>query len=164
MDAPAGQLPDEPCFYCSKQQIAALGALTCTGDIFQQPVEFCAREVGVDHKAGFCPEYLGQSLFLEAVTVFACAAALPDDGVVNRLAGMLIPHDGGLALVCDADGGNVGGGCTDLLHGLNGNAKLCCPDFICIVLNPAGLWEVLREFALCDAAHFAVLVKQNTAI
>src|SRR5207244_11465518 len=35
------------------------------------------------------------------------AAILPDDGVVDRLAGRAVPHDRGLALVGDADGGDV---------------------------------------------------------
>ena len=37
-------------------------------------------------------------------------AALPDDGVGDRLAGRLVPQHGRLALVGDADGGEVGGG------------------------------------------------------
>jgi hypothetical protein len=35
------------------------------------------------------------------------AAVLPDDGVVDRLAGAAVPQHRGLALVGDADGGDV---------------------------------------------------------
>jgi hypothetical protein len=35
------------------------------------------------------------------------AGVLPDDRVVDRLAGELVPHHGGLALVGDADGGDL---------------------------------------------------------
>jgi len=32
------------------------------------------------------------------------------------------------------------------------------------MLDPAGLRKVLGEFALCDAAHFAVLIEENAAV
>jgi hypothetical protein len=37
------------------------------------------------------------------------------------------------------------------------------PDFIGIVLNPAGLREVLREFALGGGDWLAMAVKENGA-
>ena len=46
------------------------------------------------------------------------AAVLPDDGVVDRPAGGAVPQHGGLALVGDADGGNVGGAAAGRRQGL----------------------------------------------
>ena len=160
----ARQLPDEPRFDRAEQQLAALRTLACAGDVFKQPVYLRAGEIGIDDKAGLGPEAVRQALGLEAVAVFTCAAALPDNGVVDGFACDLIPDNGGFALVGDADGSDVGGSCTDLLHGLDGYAKLCRPDLICIVFDPAGLRKVLGEFALRDAAHFAALVEENAAI
>ena len=164
MDLAARQLPDEPRFDCAEQQLAALCALACAGDVFKQPVYLRAGEIGVDDEAGLGPEAVRQALGLQAVAVFARAAALPDDSVVDGLACDLIPDDGGFALVGDADGRDVGGSCADLLHGLDGYAKLRSPDLICVVLDPAGLRKVLGEFALRDAAHFAALIEENAAI
>ena len=164
MDLAARQLPDEPRFDCAEQQLAALCALACAGDVFKQPVHLRAGEIGVDDEAGLGPEAVRQALGLQAVAVFARAAALPDDSVVDGLACDLIPDDGGFALVGDADGRDVGGSCADLLHGLDGYAKLRSPDLICVVLDPAGLRKVLGEFALRDAAHFAALIEENAAI
>ena len=147
-----------------EQQLAALCALACAGDVFKQPVHLRAGEIGVDDEAGLGPEAVRQALGLQAVAVFARAAALPDDSVVDGLACDLVPDDGGFALVGDADGRDVGGSCADLLHGLDGYAKLRSPDLICVVLDPAGFRKVLGEFALRDAAHFAALIEENAAI
>ena len=160
----ARQLPDEPRFDCAEQQLAALRTLTRAWDVFEQPVDLRAGEIGVDDEAGLGAEAFRQTLGLQTVAVFARAAALPDDGVVDGLACDLIPDDGGLALVGDADGSDVGGSRADLLHGLDGYAKLRSPDLICVVLDPAGLRKVLGEFALRDAAHFAALIEKNAAI
>ena len=164
MDFAAGQLPDEPGLDSAEQQLAALCALACAGNVLKQPVQLGTGEVGVDDEAGLGAEGVGQALGLERVAVFARAAALPDDGVVDGLACDLIPDDGGLALVGDADGSDVGGSRADLLHGFDGYAKLRSPDLICVVLHPAGLGENLGELPLRDAAHFAALIEKNAAI
>ena len=44
------------------------------------------------------------------------AAVLPDDGVVDRLAGGAVPEHRGLALIGDADAGDVSGGKPRLRH------------------------------------------------
>ena len=119
VDLAARQLPDEPRLDRAEQQLAALRTLTRAGDVFEQPVDLRAGEIGVDDEASLGAEGIGQALGLERVAVFARPAALPDDGVVDRLAGDLIPDDRGLALVGDADGGDVGGSRADLLHGLD---------------------------------------------
>ena len=119
MDLAARQLPDEPRLDRAEQQLAALRTLTRAGDVFEQPVDLRAGEIGVDDEAGLGAEGIGQALGLERVAVFARPAALPDDGVVDGLTGDLIPDDRGLALVGDADGGDVGGSRADLLHGLD---------------------------------------------
>ena len=68
------------------------------------------------------------------------AAVLPDDGVVDRLAGAAVPDHHGLALVGDADGGDVGGGKPGVGQGLPRGGDDGCPDFLRIVLHPAGSW------------------------
>ena len=156
VDLAARQLPDEPRLDRAEQQLAALCALTGAGDIFEQPVDLCAGEVGVDDEAGLGAEGIGQALGLERVAVFARPAALPDDGVVDGLTGDLIPDDRGLALVGDADGGDIGGSCADLLHGLDSYAKLRGPDLICVVLDPAGFRKVLGN-SRCETLHISPL-------
>ena len=67
------------------------------------------------------------------------APVLPDDGVVDRLAGGAIPDDRGLALVGDADAGDVLRAerrpcAIALAHGRDHGR----PDLLRIVLDPAG--------------------------
>ena len=76
------------------------------------------------------------------------AAILPDDGVVDRLAGGAVPHHDGLALVGDADAGQRPG--VELRAGQRAATDLdrCRPDFLGIVLDPAGLGKDLRQLLL----------------
>ena len=66
-----------------------------------------AGEVGVDHEAGAFADEGFVAVALQAIAEIRGAAVLPDDRVVDRLAGLAVPDDGGLALVGDADGGDV---------------------------------------------------------
>ena len=84
--------------------------------------------------------------------------------MVDRLAGVAVPHDGGLALVGNADGGDILGGGTNLVHGREGHAQLGGPDLVGIMLDPARFREILGEFFLGHAANFAVVVKQDAAV
>ena len=47
------------------------------------------------------------------------------------------------------------------LERLDGHVALARPDFLGIVLDPAGLRKVLLEFALSDGDDFAGLVEDN---
>ena len=67
------------------------------------------------------------------------ASVLPDDGIVHRLAGLAIPHDGGLALVRNADGGQVRGVETALGQSLRDHGLGAAPDFLRVMLDPTGM-------------------------
>ena len=107
MDLAAGQLPDQPSLDRAKEQVAPLGPRTHAGLIVQNPFQLGCRKIGVNDKTGLFPDLIGQALRLERIAVFACAAALPYDGMADRLAGVAVPDDRCLALVCNANGGNV---------------------------------------------------------
>ena len=51
----------------------------------------------------------------------------------------------------------------DLLHGLDGYAKLRSPDLICVVLDPAGLRIILPKRLLRVSADTAIAPEQNGA-
>lgn len=67
---------------------------------------------------------------------------LPHDGVVNRLAGGLVPHHRRFALVGDADGGDVMPGQVRL--GQRGADDLAgvVPDLGGVMLNPAACGKI----------------------
>ena len=81
------------------------------------------------------------------------ARVLPDDGVVPRTAGLRIPHDRRLALVGDADGGQIA-------SGQSGRAQRAGDHFVHargnldrIVLDPAGARKNLPVLDL-TTRHF----------
>ena len=81
----------------------------------------------------------------------------------DGFAGLFIPDYRGLALVGDADGGNVLRGDRELVHGRAGNFLGNFPDFVGIMLHPARLWENLTELLVGNGADVAGMVKQNAA-
>ena len=164
MDFSAGELPDEPGLHGAEEQLSPLGPLPGAGDVVQDPLELGAGEVGVHHQPGLPADGVGMAGGLELIAVAAGPAALPDDGVAHRLAGGLVPDDGGLPLVGDADGGDIGGGSADLAHGLHRDAQLGGPDLIGVVLHPAGFGKDLGKFLLGRAAHLPLLVKEDAAV
>ena len=164
MSLAAGQLPDQPGFDGAEEQIAGLCLFTGTGNVLQDPAQLGAGEVCVDDQTGLGAEGVGQALFLQAVAVLGSTAALPDDGVADGLAGGLVPDDGGFALVGDADGGDVSSGGADVGHGLLSNFHLDAPDFVGVMLDPAGLGEELGELLLGNGDHLACFIKENAAV
>ena len=76
-------------------------------DVAQQPLDLGAREVGVDDQAGALADQLGRARPRAARRSGRGAAVLPDERVVDGLAGLGVPGDDGLALVGDPDPGEV---------------------------------------------------------
>ena len=164
MDLATGELPDQPGLHGAEEQIAPLCFFPCAGDIFQNPAELGAGEIGIDHEACFLPDGVGEAFRLQGITIFAGPAALPHDGVAHGLAGGFVPDDGGFPLVGDADGGDVRGVGADDGHGLFRHLQLGGEDLVCVVFHPAGPGEDLGEFLLSHGADFAGVVEQNAPV
>ena len=107
MDVSSGEVPDQPGVHRSEAQFSRLGLGTCARHVFQDPADFGRAEIGVQDEPGLLAYELRQVLFLETVAILRRPAVLPYDGIVNRLAGLRIPDNRRLALVSDADTGNV---------------------------------------------------------
>src|SRR5439155_22209749 len=79
------------------------------------------------------------------------AAILPDDRVVDRLAGAAVPDDGGLALIGDADRRHIAGADAGARHrgarGRHGGR----PDAGRVVLDMAGRWKDLLKLKLRES-------------
>ena len=164
MHLAAGQLPDQPGLHGAKHQLPGLGLFPRAFHIVQDPLQLGGGEVGINNQSGLFPNHLGVAFGFQLVAVFAGAAALPHNSVIDRLTGVAVPHDGGLALVGDADSGNILGSGTDLVHGRERYAQLGSPNLVGIMLDPARLGEILGKFFLGHAANFAVVVKQDAAV
>ena len=134
----------------AERQLAALGFFTCARYVFQNPLELRARKISVEHEARLLLDHRCQPARLEPVTRARRTSILPDDGVADRLARSAIPHHRRLALVRDADGGDVRRTQARAIQRLVRCLNLRGPDFLRIVLHPARLWKNLPELLLRD--------------
>ena len=91
------------------------------------------------------------------------APVLPDDRACDRLAGVAIPEDDGFPLIGDTDCRDVRRRGARLGQHSRDGFRLAGPDLARIVLDPAGLRKILREFPLRDGDCVAGLVEQDGA-
>ena len=87
------------------RQRALLRRGAAAGDVVEDPGDLGAGEIGIEDQAGLGRDLVLVAGALQRVAEVGGAAVLPDDGVVDRLAGAAVPHHRGLALVGDADAG-----------------------------------------------------------
>ena len=74
--------------------------------------------------------------------------------MVNRHAALAIPDHDGLALIGDADRGDVACRCTRRSERLFHAAQLRRPNLHRVMFDPACLRKDLRELVLRGTAHF----------
>ena len=159
MYSPLGQFPYQPGLDCSEKKIATLRLLPRSRYVIQDPFDLRSGKISIYHKTGFLAKTLSKTFGFEGITVLGGSATLPDDRMIDRIPGVLVPDNCGLTLVGDADCSNVGGFRADHIHGFYCYSKHACPDLIRVMLHPARLWEVLVKFTLCYAAHFTFFVE-----
>ena len=99
----------------------------------------------------------------EAGDVIGDAGVLPDDGVVDGFAGVAVPDESGLALVGDADGGDVGGKQVAGVEGFGDDEVGVAEDFKRVVLDPAGVGVDLAVFLLGAGDDVAGAVEDHEA-
>ena len=106
--AAAGQVPEQPAVDRAEGQLARLGALARAGHVVEDPGDLRPREVGRERQ----PDALAQAVGALA-RPRARARARPVRVSCQTIAlwsgspGLAVPHDGRLALVGDADRGDV---------------------------------------------------------
>src|SRR6266446_5013800 len=153
--AAAGQLPQEPRVDGAEGQLAARGTTTRVGGLVEDPRDLRPGEIGVQHQARAGPHHRLVTLGPQPVADGGGAAALPDDGAMERRAGGAVPDDRRLALVGDADGGEVVSGDARRAQRLPRRALDGRPEVLGIVLHPARPRIVLRDFRVAARAHGA---------
>ncbi|MNM67892.1 hypothetical protein D3C81_794360 [compost metagenome] len=163
MHLAVGELPDQPGVDSAEQQFAALGAFAAAFDMVEDPLQLGAGEVRVGDQPGAVADVVLQAVALELLADIHAAPALPDDGVVDRLAGVFVPYHGGFALVGDADRRHLVEADAGLGQGFHQGSALGGPDFHGVVLDPAGLWVDLGEFALGHTGDIGVVVEDDGA-
>ena len=125
----------------------------------EQPLDFRSRKIRIRNQTGRAADVPGQTVLHQSVHNIRCAAALPDDSVVNRPSGIFIPQDSRLALVGDADARHIGrrniGGRQHLEH----SCILRGPDFHRVLLAPSLVRIMLGQLVLPDGENILFAVK-----
>ena len=159
----AGQPPQQIRIHRAEQQFAAFGAGARARHMIENPCHLGAGEIRIDDQSGARGDLRFVTLCLELRADVRRAAILPDDGAMYRTAGGAIPHHRGLALIGDADGGDVRRRDVGLLHRLAAGRERGLPDIVGLVFDPARRREVLREFLLGDRGDRGVGAKHDGA-
>ncbi len=145
MDLAAGEVPDEPAVHRAAAKLPGLRPAPQARHHVQKPAELRAGEVSVQQQSRLFRHRLLQPVGPEPVTDGRRPAALPDDGVIDRLPRPGVPHHGGLPLVGDADGSDALGIDMGGVHRLGHRLALRGPDLHRVMLHPAGLGVDLPE-------------------
>ena len=85
---------------------------------------------------------------------------MPNDGMVDGLAGLAVPEDRGFPLVGDADGGDFGGLYPRRFQGLLACFLDRAPYLVGVVFDPTWLGKILGEFLVSASHHLAGVVEK----
>src|SRR5262249_29838008 len=154
-------LPDEPCVDGAEGELAARGALARAGNLVEEPRELGAAEVGIDDEAGALADQAFGADLAQVLAQPRGAPVLPHDCVRDRLAGLPVPDDGGLALVGDAHGQEISCGNSTFPQRVARHVALRREDLARVVLDPARLRKDLPELALSERDRAAGLVEDD---
>ena len=116
--------------------------------LLEQPLDLRPREVGVEHQAGALADQRLVAGLAQLVAALRGAPVLPDERAVQRLAGVRVPDDDGLALVGDADGLQLARSDARVVERLARDRARDLPDLRGVVLDPSRPREVLLELAV----------------
>ena len=159
----AGEVPDQPGVHGPKEHGAPLRALPSPLHMVEDPLDLGPREVRREGKPGLGPEAVLPPFGGEAVDDLVGAGVLPADRVVDRPAGVAVPHQGRLPLVGDPQSGQVGELEAGLLQGIRHHLEHVAEDLLRILLDPSGPGEELPVLLLGHRHDPAALVEQQAA-
>jgi hypothetical protein len=157
----AGEVPENPGVGRAEQQVAGIRLLAGALDVLEDPDDLGSREVGGERESDLGLEPLDASVGRETVDDVLRAGVLPDDGVVDGLAGVLVPHHRGLALVGDAHRLDVVTGDVGLRQRLSDDLARVAPDLLGVVLDPARLRQDLVVLHLSRRDDPALVVEDD---
>ena len=108
MHLSAGQPPEQERIDCAERQPACFGRRPRAINMIQQPRDLGAGKVRIKQQTGLLRHARLMTRGLQLGAVVRGPAILPDNGIMDGTAGFAIPENRRLALVGDADGGNIG--------------------------------------------------------
>ncbi len=155
--------PQQPRIDGAEQQIPALGAGAQVTIVVQQPTQLRSGEVRRERQTATREQNLVVEFGRDGRQQTRGPVVLPHDRAVRGLAGVAVPHDGGLALVGDAERHDLARFDVGVGEGLRDDPAHDLPDLGRVVLDPARPRVVLAVFALRDRDQPAVVVVDDAA-
>ena len=155
------QLPDEIRLHRAEQDLSPQCPFPDAGHMIQYPADLGGGEIGVQQQAGGGLNPLRKALLFQLLAQLCRPAALPDDGVIHRLAGIFVPQHRRLPLVGNADAYHLAR--PHRTQGVCRRPALRAPNVPRVVLHPAGLGIDLGEVILPHRGDLPPAVKQNGA-
>ena len=160
---PAGEVPDQPGVGVSEDRVAALCRRAHAVHVVEDPLDLAAGEVGGRWQARLATDHLAVALPLQRAGDPVGARVLPDDRVVVRPAGAPVPDHRRLALVGDAQRGEVADGAAVPVHRGLDHRRGAFPDLDRVVLDPAGTRQDLFVLELVLAHLVAAVIEDHEA-
>ncbi len=157
----AGEVPQQPRVDRPERQLTALGALARARHVLQDPRELRPGEVRRQRQPDVLAQAIGPVLAGELAHERGGARVLPDDRVADRLARAPVPHDARLALVGDADRGDVRGPRTRARERGVDHFPRAPPHLARVVLDPAGVGMDLLVLAALERPDLPVAIEQD---
>src|SRR5579863_2259404 len=158
-----GETPEEPGIDCAEGEFASISEAARAGHIVEDPGDLGCGEIGIDQKSRTLLDQPAVTLAAQLLAESGGAAILPDDGVADGTSCFAIPDDGCLALIGDADGGDVGRLRPGFGECFERNGNLRKSNLIGIVLDPSGLRKDLIEFLLGHSFDSSTLIKEESS-
>jgi len=155
------QVPDEPAVHGAEGEFAVFGPLPSPVHVVEEPLDLGAGEVGVQNQPCFLLEQIQVALILEAVADVGRAAILPDDGVVDRFAGLAVPDNRRLSLVGNADSGDVRRAHPRSTECFGGRPDLRGPNLVGVMFDPARIGINLFKLFLRNGLDLSALGEEN---
>ena len=155
------QIPYEPAIHSAEKYLPLFRTLPHALNIFKYPLYLCGGEIRVNKKSRLVLEKLLQALTFHSCAVLRSPSALPNDSVVNRLAGVPVPKYRRFTLIGDADSRHVLRCYPCLCNDLTSRTELTFQYVHRVMLHPAVAGEYLRIFFLYARNLFTLCVKKH---
>src|SRR6218665_394643 len=157
----AGQIPEQPGVHGAREKFTALSSHASSWNRIKYPRDLGRRKVGGKGESGLWGEPGATAPRRKPVNLWLGTGVLPHDCVGDRGAGVSIPDDGGLALVCDTDRGDLGGRGTRSAEYVKHCRCDTVPHLEGVMFNPAGLRKNLFVFTLRGRGNAPVSSDKN---
>ncbi len=162
-DVTPGEVPDEPAVHRPEEKVALLGSPAQSRSAVQQPAHLRSGEIGCEGQSAPVAEPVLAVLTAELPAEGVRARVLPHNGVLHGLAGMRIPDDRRLTLVCDADRDEVAHIEAAAIEGAVHHFDDVAQDLARIMLDPTRSRKYLLVFLLAERHDAALLIKDEAS-